>query len=67
MGIDDLFSMGKSSRLLEFNGVVLCGDDARQQDRSAHRSSGIAVASVIVDPGERVLKIGVTQLLQWQL
>ena len=66
MGIDDLFSMDKSSRLVEFNGVVLC-EDGRQQDRFAHRSSGIAVASVAVDPGERVLKFGVTQLLQWQL
>jgi len=67
MGIDDLFRMGKSSRLLELNRVVLCGDDGRQQDCSAHRSSGIFVTSVAVDLGERVLKFGVTQLLQWQL
>jgi len=63
----DLFRMVKSSRLLELNRAVLCGDDGRQKDCSAPRSTGIVVASVVIDLGERVLKFGVTQLLQWQL
>ncbi len=33
----DLFRMGKSTRLLELNRVVLCGDDSRRQDCSARQ------------------------------